>query len=521
MRDLEGTNKNHIWKQTILFMKARYIIILISILSPFLTQAQVKPAEEKYRPQIHFSPAQHWMNDPNGMVFYKGIYHFFYQYYPNGTKWGPMHWGHATSKDLIHWKRLPIALYPDKLGYIFSGSVVIDSANTSGLGKKGIAPMVAIFTHHDPEGEKAGRKNYQNQSLAYSIDEGKTWKKYKNNPVLPSPGITDFRDPKVMWYAAGKKWIMTLATKDRITFYSSPNLKNWTRESEFGERVGAHGGVWECPDLLPLTLEGKTTWVLIVNINPGAPNGGSGTQYFTGDFDGKTFTPTDTKTRWADFGTDNYAGVTFSNTGARKVFMGWMNNWIYGDKVPTASWRGAATIPRELSLLKEGKEVFLVSNPVSELNKIAGTAVGFKDIQIKAVRDFSLMPNIAGPFVLKMKGDQLKDFVLSFTSYSSDKLVFGYDQKAKRYYIDRSKAGDTSFDKSFSNIQYAKRVSEAKDLDITIVVDAASIEVFADGGLTNMTAVFFPEKNISRIMLKATNGLQLKEINYTPLKSIW
>jgi len=241
------------------------------------------------------------------MVYYKGIYHLFFQYYPDSTVWGPMHWGHATSTDLIHWQQKPVALYPDTLGYIFSGSAIVDYKNTSGFGRPGQVPLVAIFTQHDPKGAKAKRKDFQNQSIAYSLDNGKTWIKYKGNPVLKNPGIIDFRDPKVMWYAPGNKWVMTLATKDRITFYSSPDLKNWKKESEFGENVGAHGGVWECPDLFTLDDNGKKIWVLIVNLNPGGPNKGSATQYFLGNFDGNRFTPFATDTKWLDYGPYEYA----------------------------------------------------------------------------------------------------------------------------------------------------------------------------------------------------------------------
>ncbi len=281
--------------------------------------AEVPPATPQYRPAYHFAPAAHWMNDPNGMVYLNGTYHLFFQYYPDGMVWGPMHWGHATSRDLVQWQEQPIALYPDSLGWIFSGSAVIDANNTAGFGKNA---MVAIFTHHNDPEEKKHTNKHQYQSLAYSLDEGKTWTKYAGNPVLPNPGIQDFRDPKVSWHEASKQWVMTLATKDRITFYGSPNLKNWTKLSEFGEKVGAHGGVWECPDLFPLQLKGQTYWVLIVNLNPGAPNGGSGTQYFVGQFDGKTFTPRSTDTKWADYGPDDYAGVTWNNTPGAPHFPG-------------------------------------------------------------------------------------------------------------------------------------------------------------------------------------------------------
>ena len=329
---------------------------------------------EAHRPQIHFSPPENWMNDPNGMVFHKGVYHLFYQYYPDSTVWGPMHWGHATTTDLVHWENHPIALYPDSLGYIFSGSAVVDEKNSSGFGKEGQIPLVAIFTHHNPKAEKESPMTVENQSIAFSLDDGNTWTKYEGNPVLKNPGIRDFRDPKVFWHEAGKKWIMTLAASDQIIFYSSPNLKTWIKESEFGKEFGAHGGVWECPDLFPLQYNGETIWVLIVNINPGGPNGGSATQYFTGQFDGKTFTPYQTDTRWADYGPDDYAGVTWSNTGARKIFFGWMSNWDYANVVPTVKWRSASTLPRDLTLEKIGDRYLLRSLPVGEIEKIAGRA---------------------------------------------------------------------------------------------------------------------------------------------------
>ena len=244
---------------------------------------------ERWRPQFHFSPKAHWMNDPNGMVYYKGVYHLFFQYFPDSMVWGPMHWGHAVSTDLVHWEEEPIALYPDSLGYIFSGSAVVDTNNTSGFGRPGVAPLIAIYTQHDPVGARLNRNDFQNQSIAYSLDNGKTWVKYEHNPVLRNPGIADFRDPKVFWDTRVSRWIMVLAVKDHVEFYASGTLKSWSKVGEFGKDMGAHGGVWECPDLFPMhDADGRTFWVLIVNINPGGPNGGSATQYFLGDFDGKT-----------------------------------------------------------------------------------------------------------------------------------------------------------------------------------------------------------------------------------------
>src|SRR5437773_5860880 len=317
--------------------------------------------KEQYRPQIHFSPKANWTNDPNGMVYNNGVYHLFFQYYPEGTTWGPMHWGHATSRDLIHWAEQPIAIYPDSLGYIFSGSAVVDKTNTTGFGKERQVPLVAIFTHHNPIAQKEKRTDYENQSIAYSLDNGSTWKKYAQNPVLKNPGITDLREPKLMWYEPQKKWVMTLATKDRVTFYSSPDLKNWKKESEFGNEAGAHGGVWECPDLFPLNDNGKNVWVLIVNINHGGSNKGSATQYFLRDFDGKKFTPNSKDVKWIDYGPDEYAGITWSNTGKRKIFLGWMSNWLYANKVPTIKWRNAMTLPRELKLMHVGNELLIAS----------------------------------------------------------------------------------------------------------------------------------------------------------------
>lgn len=490
---------------------------------PRLTSAQNRGIEtyrEQYRPQIHFSPAAHWINDPNGMVYFNHTYHLFFQYYPDATVWGPMHWGHATSTDLVHWKELPIALYPDSLGYIFSGSAVVDSNNTSGFGKNGKIPLVAIFTHHDPKGEKAGTDNFQNQSLAYSLDNGVTWTKYAGNPVLKNPGIKDFRDPKVMWYAPKKKWIMTLATKDRITFYVSPDLKRWKKESEFGLTIGAHGGVWECPDLFPLKLNGKTYWVLIVNINPGGPNGGSATQYFTGDFNGSKFTPRDTKTRWLDYGPDEYAGVTWGNTGNRKIFLGWMSNWEYANQVPTVKWRNAMTIPRELSLKTVKGEVLLASLPVKELNAITSKTLVLKPA-VKPDQDLLADLNKQyKQFKLDAKLNAQSDFKIKLSNDEGEMIVVGYDQQKQNYYIDRSASGKIDFNPNFAKTAYAPRLAYAKTSDIHLIIDASSIEFFADGGLTTMTAVCFPGKPYKHLHIETLKGADIAALSVSGMASI-
>jgi fructan beta-fructosidase len=478
--------------------------------------------DEDHRPQTHFSPKTNWINDPNGMVYHNGVYHLFYQHHPYSAIWGPMHWGHATSRDLVHWKREPIAIFPDSLGTIFSGSAVVDKNNTSGFGKNGKAPLVAIFTQHNEKAEKAGRNDFQNQSLAYSLDNGKTWIKYSGNPVLRSPGIRDFRDPKVMWYEPSKKWIMTLAVVNKIFFYSSPDLKQWTKESEFGEKAGAHGGVWECPDLFSLDHNGKPVWVLIVSLNPGGPNNGSATQYFLGDFDGKNFSPFSIDTRWMDYGPDNYAGVSWSNTGKRKLLIGWMSNWLYANQVPTEIWKNAATLPRELKLIHTGKDLLLASQPVKELSVIQLKPVILQNIRI--VNNVDIHKKIGKtelPCRLNLSLEELKDFSLIISNDEGEELVIGYDKKQNQYFIDRSKSGKTDFHKEFAAKHVAPRLTGNAKMDLTLVIDVSSVELFADGGLTVMTSIFFPNSPYNQMHIQSDGGILLKKLEFIGLKSIW
>ncbi|MBL0882935.1 MAG: glycoside hydrolase family 32 protein, partial [Chitinophagaceae bacterium] len=393
--------------------RAVYYLMLVYCFS--CQEKKSMTEEELYRPDIHFTPPKAWMNDPNGMVYYKGVYHLFYQHNPDSSVWGPMHWGHATSKDLIEWQHEPIALFPDSIGTIFSGSAVVDSNNTAGFAKPGETALVAIYTQHNTEGERAGGLDFQTQSLAYSVDDGKTWIKYVENPVIKNPGIKDFRDPKVIWLASQQKWVMSLAAQNKILFYSSKDLKNWTAESSFGENTGAHGGVWECPDLFPMQYDGKTIWVLIVNLNPGAPNKGSGTQYFLGDFDGHHFKPFTNQTLWLDYGPDNYAGVTWSNTGDQKILIGWMSNWMYANQVPTTVWRSAMTIPRELKLMKLGEEWRLTSLPVSSLRTSAKNS--FQKNEVNTIEKVK----ISGPMMISFEASATKDFSITCMNDEQEK----------------------------------------------------------------------------------------------------
>jgi sucrose-6-phosphate hydrolase SacC (GH32 family) len=320
---------------------------------------------ESFRPRVHFTPYRNWMNDPNGLLYYKGKYHLFYQHNPQGNLWGNMSWGHATSSDLLHWEHLPVAIGCDETYGIFSGSAVVDYTNSSGLGTVENPPMVAIYTAHNHDG------SHQSQHIAYSLDEGVTWTKYADNPVLDL-GMKDFRDPKVTYEEATHTWLMTVAKPEefKISFFRSHNLKQWEHLSDFGP-LGATGGCWECPDLFSLEINGARKWVLIVSLNPGGYSGGSGTQYFIGEWEGQSFTPDSTDTRWIDHGRDNYAGVTFNNhPEGKRIFLGWMSNWIYADKYPTELWRSSMTLPRELSLQLVDGELSLISTPINSSDEL-------------------------------------------------------------------------------------------------------------------------------------------------------
>jgi len=340
------------------------------------------------------------------------------------------------------------------------------------------------------------------------------------NPVLKNPGIRDFRDPKVMWYAPGKKWVMTLATLDHITFYSSPNLKDWKKESEFGKQLGAHGGVWECPDLFPLQLAGKTYWVLIVNLNPGGPNSGSATQYFIGDFNGVNFTPLNKDSKWADYGPDEYAGITWSNTGTRKIFLGWMSNWEYAGQLPTKKWRNAMTLPRELSLIKIKDEVILTSNPVKELNTISLKPLPGKTVLAVGKAKFPVKQALPRQFKITFSTDSLNNYTLQFQNDAGDRLLIGYDKEKSRFFIDRTKSGEVGFNPNFAKILYAPRFATTAKSELTLVADASSVELFADNGLTVMTCLVFPHRPFDQLAFINSKGITIKDLKIMPLKAV-
>jgi fructan beta-fructosidase len=474
---------------------------------------------ESYRPQYHFTPPEKWMNDPNGLLFHKGTYHLFYQYYPDDIVWGPMHWGHATSTDLMQWEHKPIALYPDALGLIFSGSAVMDTDNTSGLGSLENPPMVAIFTYHLMEGEKAGRNDFQTQGIAYSLDEGDTWTKYDGNPVIGNTGIKDFRDPKVMWHDASRQWILTLVAGDHAKFYSSPNLTDWTHLSDFGKDKGAHGGVWECPDIFPLSVEGtdETKWVLLISINPGAPNGGSGTQYFVGEFDGTYFTTDQEEHKWLDYGTDNYAGVTFNGLpDTERTFIGWMSNWNYARDTPTENWRSAMTLPRKLTLKKNEQGYYLNNFPVTTIDNYTdaiteGIDINGSTLSLDAFNQHRIDITTEGT---------LESFNVTFKNSLNERLLLGYDATKSQFYIDRRISGKVDFEPRFAErLHIAPAILDSDfNTTITLFIDASSIELFVNDGSTVLTDQIFPTTPYTEMTLDG--GLEA-DIKVSNVRRIW
>ena len=485
---------------------------------------------ESYRPQFHFSPPGQWMNDPNGMVYYDGEYHLFYQYNPDDIRWGPMHWGHAVSADLVHWDNLPVALYPDGHGAIFSGSVVVDAQATSGFGDTGEHPaLVAIFTYHDQRAKDAGRHDFQSQGLAYSVDRGRTWTKSPDNPVLPNPGIADFRDPRVWWYPPAHHWIMTLAVKNHVAFYSSDDLRHWRHESDFGIGVGFHGGVWECPDLIELAVDGHGARkaVLLVSLTPGGPNGGSATMYFVGRFDGHRFTPEPAVARWLDYGPDDYAGSTWSGTrqdDGRQIFLGWMSNWAYAQEVPTAPWRSAMTIPRELRLVSTHAGVSLRQVPATELRQLRRRSVTLAPARLSMPLDLTggLGPN--GGLLeisLQLETRHAGLVELTFSNALGQQTVLRMDRRRRLYEVDRSRSGAVDFAPGFADVASAPLKGDGDALELHLLLDHASLEAFINDGDTVFTTIFFPTVPYDRVTLSADHGIRMRAGEIHELASAW
>lgn len=459
---------------------------------------------ETYRPVYHHTPVYGWMNDPNGMFYKDGVYHLYFQYNPYGSMWGNMTWGHSTSTDLVHWTYEGTPIVPDAWGSIFSGSCVVDKDNTAGFGKNAV---IAFYTSAKP----SPWGDVQSQSMAYSLDNGKTFTKYEHNPILTS-SERDFRDPKVFWYAPGKHWVMMLAVGQEMQIYSSGNLKEWKKESSFGAMQGAHGGVWECPDLVELPVEGtkEKKWVLICNLNPGGPFGGSAAQYFVGSFDGKKFVnESPTQTKWLDWGKDNYATVTWSNAPAgRCIALGWMSNWQYANNVPTTQYRSTNTLARDLTLYRAGGELYLKSKPSPEIKKARAEEKKISTFEVKGNYEVaSLLADNKGAYEIEMtienKGTSKIDF--SLMNEKGEKVAMYYDVVRKQFVMDRSASGIVGFSRDFPAVTVAP-VRNTDQIHLRLFIDRSSVEAFGEEGEYVMTNLVFPAEPYNRMVFSSDKG---------------
>ena len=506
----------------------------LSIIGPLLllTLAAAQTSyQERYRPQVHFSPREHWTNDPNGLVYFHGEYHLFFQYNPYGDQWGHMSWGHAVSPDLLHWRELPVAIPEMGNEMVFTGSVVVDSKNTSGFCTARNPCLVAIYTGHRISGDEVR----QTQNLAYSLDDGRTWTRYAQNPVLDLH-MADFRDPSVSWDEEQYRWVMavSLPKQHKVRFYSSPDLKNWSQLSDFGP-AGDVDGDWECPDLLHLPPEHGSgdAWVLKVGLNPGAPQGGSGEQYFLGNFDGKSFTVFALSTYamsrrqavpygigshgWTNYGKDDYCAISFNGLPPHEkpVLIGWMNNWQYASELPTSPWRGQMSIPRRLSLHKDHAGLALKQEPIT-------APLRAEHRSIRQTKDTEISHAEETPFELELHFEHSSEPVFGIRLYTDDQhwTEIGFDRARQEFYTDRTKSG-IAITPAFPTKTTAP-LAENRPYDLKLIVDRSSIEAYAQDGTIAMTNLIFPTSSNSRVVLFSTSG---KPVAVTgdlwKLRSIW
>lgn len=462
---------------------------------------------EKYRPAYHHTPLYGWMNDPNGMFYKDGVWHLYYQLNPYGSKWQNLSWGHSSTKDLVNWNHEKVALTPNGLGMVFSGSCAVDSTNSAGFGENAV---VGMYTSADVS---------QIQSLVWSTDNGETFEFYPGNPVITLE--SEARDPNMFWDEKQQKWVMVLAhaLEHEMLVFTSPDMKNWTLESAFGNGLGSQDGVWECPDLFELSVEGtdKKKWVLICNINPGGPFGGSATQYFVGDFDGKKFTvDTDANgnvpTKWMDYGKDHYATVSWSDApDNRRTVIGWMSNWQYAADVPTMQYRSANTLPREMGLFTgEDGQLYISSTPSPELLLIRDKVVastGKANIGNKA-RNYAL-PTINGgicEIFFDIKGRNAKTVDVKLSNENGDEVMMQYDVVAHTLSFDRTKSGVVDFSENFPAVTVSPTFEKSGNISLRIFVDRSSMEVFGDNGRFVMTNLVFPNKPYTTMSVSATGG---------------
>ena len=493
-----------------------------------------------YRPSYHFTPLYGWMNDPNGMVYKDGEYHLYFQYNPYGSKWGNMHWGHAVSKDLVHWEHLDPAIARDPVGHIFSGSSVIDKKNTAGFGKDAI---IAIYTNNSVNHDEV-------QCIAYSNDNGRTFTKYEGNPVLtPFDGLKDFRDPKVFWYEKGKCWYMIVSADKEMRLYKSKNLKKWNYVSAFGKGIGQQPCQYECPDFFQLPVNGdkkKMKWVMTMNINPGCWFGGSATEYFVGDFDGKKFTcPDANEVKWLDWGKDHYATVTFSNTGDRVLGITWMSNWQYANLTPFKQNRGANGLPRELKLYEKNGKYYISEDVAPEVYALRKDTKNVADASVAGEKMLAgVAANMEGAF--EIEADVTPDANgiagIEISNNKRERTLIYFDMKQGKVVMDRTESGLTDFGKQAvphdielawdkqlaaegkqparitNSINYKNDFALAtwaplslcedgkKTYHVDIFVDKSSVELFVDGGRIAMTNLVFPVAPYENLKLYTQGG---------------
>ena len=500
--------------------------MLPRLIAAFLVTLPVLPGQtatyhEPFRPQFHFSPARNWTNDPNGLVYFDGEYHLFFQYNPFGDRWGHMSWGHAVSPDLVHWQELPVALPEENGIMIFTGSTVVDQHNTSGFCAASKPCMVAIYTGHT---EKNGsHPTLQTQNLAYSNDRGRTWTKYSHNPVLDLH-MTDFRDPKVIWYEPTKRWVMVVAfpNEHKVRFYGSPDLKHWQALSDFGP-AGAASGQWECPEFFELPVQGKPgamRWVLKIGLNPGALQGGSGEQYFTGQFDGARFTNDNPSalTLWTDYGKDCYCALTFNNLPPKHaaVMIGWMDNWQYAGDVPTKPWRGQMTAPRALALREGPDGLRLIQQPVESLQKLRKQHLTLDAAKPRQLDSDTFEFESTTPL------GKAREAGWKLLASDGTYTLVGFDRQKQQLFVDRTHSGEIGFSKDFPARTAAPLRLAGSELQLHVLVDRSSVEVFAADGRLAMTNLVFPPPAARGIQFYSEGGKTgVVKAELWTLGSIW
>lgn len=479
---------------------------------------------EKHRPQLHYSAPRNWLNDPNGLVWHDGRFHLFYQYNPTGNSWGNMHWGHAVSRNLVEWEQRPLALFaaPETIGYMFSGCAVVDTHNTCGLAAAGETALVAIYTNCTKEGVQA-------QSLAYSVDGGDTWRQYDKNPVLPNPGIRDYRDPKVFWHTPTGKWVMVLAVKDHVALYTSADLRDWQLQSRFGQQSGSHAGVWECPDLFPVsTQDGQQRWVLVVSVCTEHAARSESVQYFVGEFNGTEFVRLQPGELWLDYGADNYGAVTWDgipHADGRRIMIGWMNSWKYAREAPTFPWSGHMTLPRELLLVEGDGGYELASMPVREVEQLRERTLSVGPLLVRDPRVQGVFASLSAELLdvqlqFSWSAADCQPFGLRFFSGAGEVLVVEIDIGARSLTVDRTQIGRQPSNPKFTGRLTAPMRLADNTLALRVIKDRTSVEVFAGQGQTVVSANFFPDETLNMVALYADGPVEVRG-EIAVLRSIW